>query len=363
MRQLKDAAQSLTVGSAWDPSTRVSPLIHKPNEALQRGLTELEEGESWLLKPIALEENLWTPGIKLGVRQNSFMHQTELFGPVLGLMRAENLPHAIELANDTIYGLTSGLHSLDPREHILWKKKIVAGNLYINRNIVGAVVGRQPFGGCKASSFGPGAKAGGPNYLRQLVLLQEAELPEEKRALPQSIIPLMLTLNLSPEEKIVWRKSVESYAYWSKKYQTKTDSYLITGQQNLFYLVPKKRVLIRYCDESYLDLLRVISACIICNTPYTLSSVKPLDIEAIVEDDTTFLQRVDGTPIRCFSKSEALQQRAVETDTYLMAQPLFASGKVELLHYLREISLSFDYHRYGYIENANDESKSQLLAT
>lgn len=173
----------------------------------------------------------------------------------------------------------------------------------------------------------------------------------------------MLTLNLSPEEKIVWRKSVESYAYWSKKYQTKTDSYLITGQQNLFYLVPKKRVLIRYCDESYLDLLRVISACIICNTPHTLSSVKPLDIEAIVEDDTTFLQRVDGTPIRCFSKSEALQQRAVETDTYLMAQPLFASGKVELLHYLREISLSFDYHRYGYIENANDESKSQLLAT
>ena len=75
--------------------------------------------------------NLWSPGIKLGVKPNSFMHQTELFGPVLGVMRAENLTQAIELANGTVYGLTSGLHSLDDREHRKWLAKIEAGNLYV----------------------------------------------------------------------------------------------------------------------------------------------------------------------------------------------------------------------------------------
>jgi len=63
------------------------------------------------------------------------MHQTELFGPALGVMRANNLDHAINLANDTPYGLTSGLHSLDEREQKIWMEKIEAGNCYINRGV------------------------------------------------------------------------------------------------------------------------------------------------------------------------------------------------------------------------------------
>src|SRR5207244_274174 len=104
---------------------------------------------------------------KLGVRPGSFFHVTECFGPVLGLMRAENVDEAIQLANGTPYGLTSGIQSLDDREITHWADRIEAGNLYVNRPITGAMVGRQPFGGWKASSVGPGAKVGGPNYVLQ----------------------------------------------------------------------------------------------------------------------------------------------------------------------------------------------------
>src|SRR5437667_10440022 len=83
-------------------------------------------------------------------------------------MRALPLDEAIGLANGTPYGLTSGIQTLDDREIDQWLDRIEAGNLYVNRPITGAIVGRQPFGGWKASSVGPGAKAGGPNYVLQL---------------------------------------------------------------------------------------------------------------------------------------------------------------------------------------------------
>jgi len=93
----------------------VTPLIRPPEAALQRGLTQLEPGESWLLEPKQHPDNprLWSPGIKLGVSPGGFTHRTELFGPVLGVLRARDLEHALELANGTPYGLVAGLHSLD----------------------------------------------------------------------------------------------------------------------------------------------------------------------------------------------------------------------------------------------------------
>ena len=117
-RQLRDAAASLTVGSAWEPTSRITPLTQVPGADLRRALTTLDEGEEWLLEPrqVGANPRLWSPGIKLGVRPGSFFHRTECFGPVLGVMRAADLDEAIDLANDTPFGLTSGLHSLDARE-------------------------------------------------------------------------------------------------------------------------------------------------------------------------------------------------------------------------------------------------------
>src|ERR1700730_10219303 len=92
-------------------------------------------------------------------------------------MRAEHLEEAIALANGTPYGLTSGIQTLDDREIARWLDRIEAGNLYVNRPITGAMVGRQPFGGWKVSSDRPGAKVGGLNYVLQLARWRQLRLP------------------------------------------------------------------------------------------------------------------------------------------------------------------------------------------
>src|SRR5699024_9390621 len=88
-------------------------------------------------------------------------------------MSAETLDDAIDYVNAVPYGLTSGIHSLDPEEIATWTEQVAAGNLYINRGITGAIVRRQPFGGWKRSAIGPGTKAGGPNYLMALTDWQD----------------------------------------------------------------------------------------------------------------------------------------------------------------------------------------------
>ncbi len=167
LRRLGAAVRTLRVGWPNDPATTMGPLIEPPGEVLRRGLTELDAGESWLLQPASLDGSgrLWSPGVRLGVRPGSWFHQTECFGPVLGVMRADDLDHAIELQSSTPFGLTGGIHSLDEDEVDRWLRRVEVGNAYVNRHITGAIVRRQPFGGWKASSVGGGPKAGGPNYV------------------------------------------------------------------------------------------------------------------------------------------------------------------------------------------------------
>lgn len=365
LQQLNDAAQSLCVGSQWDPKTKIPPLIRPPEKALKRAFSQLDEGETWLLEPKQLDTygHLWSLGIKMGVRENSFTHRTELFGPVLGVMRADTLDHAITLANETSYGLTSGLHSLDPREQEHWKKKIVAGNLYINRTITGAIVRRQPFGGCKASSFGPGAKAGGPNYLLQFVHIQQKELPQERGILPPSVLPLfsmLSNLSLTDLEKENVKRSVESYAHWIHVLKEPADPSCILGQDNFFYHVPKEKMVLRVTsDDPLLDLLRICFACLICGTPLEISSSEGLGFKNIsgiswlLEDEENFFSRLRSGKIHYLRlvspPSKKLLQSAAEGGVFPISNPVLASGRVELLHYLREVSLSVDYHRYGYL--------------
>ena len=91
----------------------------------------------------------------------------EIFGPVLAVLRARDLTHALEIANGTRYALTGGLYSRSPNNIEKVKREFRVGNLYINRKITGALVDRQPFGGFKLS--GIGSKAGGPDYLLQFL--------------------------------------------------------------------------------------------------------------------------------------------------------------------------------------------------
>lgn len=383
-QSLRDAAASLHVGSPWNLQTKVNPLIRKPGQALLRGLTQLEEGEEWLLEPVqdAVNPNLWSPGIKLGVKPANFTFRTELFGPVLGLVRAESFNDALNLINQTPYGLTAGIHSLDEREQNAWLKHIEAGNCYINRTITGAVVERQPFGGCKDSSFGKGAKAGGPNYLTQFMHAEQIALPGHQENPSDSVKSLMEAVSqahlISNEDAKKWEAAVKSYAFFWKNYFSKQhDPCLVQGQDNLQCYTPHAHmVLFADANESNLNILLEIAAALTCGTHLEIISDNSLLIENLRKLNLPARIKVTQSSIpelikrlaegkikrmRLFRQPAAQLQKALaDAACHInLGQPLL-NGRLELLHFLREVSISRDYHRYGNLGERENEKRAPL---
>src|SRR5262249_1357592 len=118
--------------------------------------------------PLAEEGYYVGPHLFADVQPRAVIAQEEIFGPVLAVIKAPDLDHALAIANGTSYALTGGLYSRSPANIACVRREFRVGNLYINRKITGALVDRQPFGGFKLS--GIGSKAGGPDYLLQFVL-------------------------------------------------------------------------------------------------------------------------------------------------------------------------------------------------
>ena len=103
------------------------------------------------------------PTVFAGVDRNARLAQHEIFGPVLSVIRARDFDDALDIANDTEFGLTGGVYSRDRNRIERARREFHVGNLYINRRITGSQVDAQPFGGFKLS--GTGVKAGSPDYL------------------------------------------------------------------------------------------------------------------------------------------------------------------------------------------------------
>jgi RHH-type proline utilization regulon transcriptional repressor/proline dehydrogenase/delta 1-pyrroline-5-carboxylate dehydrogenase len=372
LRQLRDAAASLAVGSAWDLATRVGPLTQPPGPALRRALTALDEGEEWLLEPRPAPDNpqLWSPGIKRGVRPGSFFHLTECFGPVLGLMRADDLEHAIDLANATPFGLTSGIATLDDREVVRWLDRMEAGNLYVNRPITGAIVRRQPFGGWKASSVGPGAKAGGPNYAPQLARWRQVAPPAiAGEALSEALAELLgrcLARLSDPGARALVRASAHSYARaWRTHFGLAHDPSAVLGEQNLFRYRPCRRVLVRGAGGAPGDaaaLCQVLLAACATGVPLTVSV--PLDsrgsgwlgevpgVDAVAEGEDALAERLalpgDIERLRAWAPlASAVRAAAHRGGVTPIDAPVLAHGRLELRWYLREQTISLVRHRYG----------------
>jgi RHH-type proline utilization regulon transcriptional repressor/proline dehydrogenase/delta 1-pyrroline-5-carboxylate dehydrogenase len=173
LSRLVEATRSLKIAPAEDPGCSVGPLIDA--EARRRVLDYIATGKREARLEYAgdtgalAQEGFYVgPHIFSQVSPTATIAQEEIFGPVLAVLRARDLAHALEMANGTPYALTGGLYSRSPDNIARVKREFRVGNLYINRKITGALVDRQPFGGFKLS--GIGSKAGGPDYLLQFVL-------------------------------------------------------------------------------------------------------------------------------------------------------------------------------------------------
>lgn len=337
--KLKDAVTSLKVGSVWNAGNIVGPMITNKNEKLLKAFN-LEPGESWLVEPKFIDDKKYilAPTVKWGVKPGNFSFKTELFGPLLSVVRVKDINEAISLVNSLDYGLTSGLQSLDENEQMLWKNSIEAGNLYINRGITGAIVNRQPFGGMKKSAFGGGVKAGGPNYVSCFVNIKD-----------------------KANSNTDYHKSYNE-AY-EKEFKHARDINNLVGEQNVFRYLPLKNMVLRLFKGEDNEKARMVAlAARLCNTPLTISfdidddrasALRDLGCEMKKESLQEFIQSMPNYDrIRTLSPDipREMYEKAAQTDKYIATAPPVKNGRVELIHYIKEQSITFEYHRYGSIQ-------------
>ena len=404
---LIDAVESLEVGTAWNLKTKMGPLIRPPSGDLARGLKELEPGELWATMPRDLSDNpcLYSPGVKWGVTRGSFTHLTELFGPMLGVMKYKRLDEAIDIVHETGFGLTSGFESLDDREQALWTSRLQAGNLYLNRPTTGAIVLRQPFGGMGKSAFGPGIKAGGPNYVVPLMHfepLNDVSMEDET----QVRSPEMETLSAFWQQLATrrtdaaqqardwlgedgWARlkiAISNYDHFAtQEIHASHDTLRLVGQDNIRRYQPMTHVRIRVDQQdSWLDVCARAAAVVAVGgraamsfAPGTraewLQVMESLthewagNIEFVEETDEELITAIqEGQVDRVRYASEScvpisVREAADAQFVYVADEPVNSHGRIELLWYVREQSVCSDYHRYGNLGFRAEEERSPVL--
>jgi RHH-type proline utilization regulon transcriptional repressor/proline dehydrogenase/delta 1-pyrroline-5-carboxylate dehydrogenase len=166
--RLAEAMKSISIGPPEESETFMGPLVDKGALAKVQGYIEKgkQEGKTLLTRE-AKGEGFYVGPALFEVGPDAAIAREEIFGPVLSVIRATDVDDAIAIANQSEYALTGGIYSRSPANIYKAKSGFRAGNLYINRKITGALVGRQPFGGFGMS--GTGSKAGGPDYLLQFM--------------------------------------------------------------------------------------------------------------------------------------------------------------------------------------------------
>ena len=362
--KMKDATLSMYTGSAWDGGNLVGPMVTNTNDKLLHAIEHLEPGESWLIAPEFLDKDKYIlkPTIKWGVKPGSYTFTNELFGPLLAVVCMDDLKHGVEIVNSGEFGLTSGLQSLDESERSYWKANLEAGNLYINRGVTGAIVQRQPFGGMKRSAFGGGIKAGGDNYVSCFVNFEETDYKEPIVA-DTAKFKAYSDL-LSADDLNRFQRAVESYARnWKTEFSIERVTQELVGELNTFRYLPLKNMVLRFMpSDNLIDALMCIVAAKISKTPFSVSikaednklaALQKLsinDFKLLVQNDNEFVTSMKNFyRIRTCSNDLPMEyyNEAAKLGSYIaMAQPL-AEGRVELLHYLKEQSISYEYHRYG----------------
>lgn len=372
-KTLIDATKSMAVGDPFVLKNKIGTLADKVNDKVQKAIDTKESYEEWLIAPSFENNNpyLMKPAIKYGTKEGDYTHKTELFVPILSVMCAKNLKHAISIVNSTGYGLTSALESLDEREWDEWIENIEAGNLYINKSTTGAIVLRQPFGGVKKSAIGFGRKVGIFNYITQFMDISQKD--SDNNLLDTPIAKSLETLaqngvNATEVKTIV--NMAKSYAYHNKhEFETKKDYVNIRGEDNLFSYTKVHSIGYRISSTDTLtDIMGVIIGANTCKIPLVLSidsresnphfaiveqNLSKLGLNAQIryESDKEFAEKISefgrvryfATPDRENSIYKASAMNAI---IIASAKPLI-NGRFELLYYHHEKSVSISYHRYG----------------
>jgi RHH-type proline utilization regulon transcriptional repressor/proline dehydrogenase/delta 1-pyrroline-5-carboxylate dehydrogenase len=164
VERLTGAVDVLRVGQAEEFATEVPPVIER--EAQERVL-RFQRLAGIEARDVPSPGWFVAPAVATGLAEDSPVNREEIFGPLLSVTSVRDLDHAVDVVDSLPFALTGGLFSRSPATVERVAARLPVGNLYVNRGITGAMVGRQPFGGNRRS--GIGSKAGGPDYLLQFV--------------------------------------------------------------------------------------------------------------------------------------------------------------------------------------------------
>lgn len=243
-------------------------------------------------------------------------------------------------------------------------QQVEVGNAYLNRSITGAIVERQPFGGWKDSSLGPGAKAGGPNYLSQFVIPISERLPQLQAPLSEQVASLLgKGLEIAPEqEHPVLKAAAGNAAYWwQNEFNVEQDPANLTAESNIFRYRPVPEMTLRLSSTT--SLVEVLLSALMATTagvPLSLSqaeepsselaaAAKAIAIPLLIESESELQERMREMPLASLRTPGLPMTHLHGRNHYL---PIVPHARLELLPYLLEQSLSQTRHRHGRIEAA-----------
>lgn len=372
--QLVDAVASISAGHPSIGSALVGPLIEPATGGALTSLTTLAEGEEWIVRPQQLDETgrLWSPGVRGGVATEAALVTAKAPAPVLALTAAPTLEQAVELQN-SLAGLVVGIHSLDAEEVAFWLDSADSGTLVVNGVTTDETVGRRPLGGW----HGPAAKDGGPSRLLAFgdwqPVFAEPEQSVRMHGIGDLVLPLIEAAQPSMqfvEFDLVRAGAVSDEKAWLEFYSRTDDLAALRAERNVLRHLPVD-VTVRLSEgSSPAQLVRVLAAAARAGSRVSISSAVPVPVELI----SLFRQpmapiRVEGVVVESEARWHARVQnggvvtpriRQIGGDAAAVAMllagspriALFAgavttSGRLELLSFLREQSVTMTAHRFG----------------
>ncbi len=361
MNALKDAVSSLCAQPGWTEAANLGPLSRPLTDAQRKLLTELQDEETWLVRPAAqgLNSQMWTPGVVSGVKPGSpLTTQAARELPLLSLIRVSSIAEAMAVQKKISTAGAASLYTQDEALMEQWSRSMVSAPSGIYKLFINCCPesrpGLLPDSACALPARRPAPQAAGLHFLTSLCTWQELARPQrrgKKRHIPFAPWE-SLTPKPSPDDTMRLTSAADSISYWwENEFGQQHTLATYEGEQVTRRYVARPLCLRAEKASSDIDLAIAIMAALTAGSELQLSSaslrawmpraLEPLGISVTVEPRQEFESRFTelarrGICVRDTAATEETRRRAAGAGLALCTDSVLANGRLELLHCLQE---------------------------